>query len=160
MTFSQENHKVNILPPVDVNGGADSDVFSLKNFRHATITLSFGVVNDSADATITLAECDDFTPSNSTDIAFSYRLEDVASGDTLGDLSSAASTGLTLKSGGDIGITDNKYLVIEVDAAELSSGYPNLQLSISDPGASVLACGIATLSQPRYVDEDDATAIA
>jgi hypothetical protein len=161
MTFTEENHIVNILPPVDITGAAtSSDVFTLKNYGHATIIVEFGVVNDAADATLTLAECDDFTPSNSTNIAFKYRLEDTATGDTLGPLSTAPSTGLRIVSGGDIGITDNKFLVIEVDATELSSGYPALELSITNPGNSVLASAQAILSQPRYEDKNDPTAIA
>lgn len=161
MTFTEENHIVNILPPQSINASpVAGDVFTLKNYGHATIIVEFGSVHASADATITLSECDDFTPTNDTDIAFSYRLEDTATGDTLGSLSSAASTGLTVKSGGDIGITDNKFLVIEVDASELSAGYPGLELNISAPGEAVLVSAQAILSQPRYETEDDATAIA
>lgn len=147
-------HVVNILPPVDANdAAANSDVFSMKNFAHATIIVQCGV-SAGAVPTITIEECDDFTPSNSTAIAFKAYKEETAAGDTLGARTAVASTGLAMG-------TDNGIMyVIEIDAAELSAGYENLRVCFTDPGASALISAVAILSGPRYAGDQSATAIA
>lgn len=153
LTLAEEAHIVNILPPVDITGGKDSDVFSMANHAHATIIVQVGV-SAAAFTKILVKECDDFTPSNSTAIAFDYYAETTAAGDTLAARASATTAGVTPSA------TDNIFYVIEVDASELSAGYPNLMLSLTNGTNSVLASALAILSGSRYAEESSATAIA
>lgn len=151
--LAQEAHTVNIIPPVDINGaGASSDVFSLKNHQHATIILTLGVTG--AASTVTLKECDDFTPSNSTAIAFSYYQETTAAGDTLSTKQSATTAGFATST------NDSITYVIEIDASQLTDGYPCLQLVLTDPSAATLVSAVAVLSGSRFAQDQNATAIA
>lgn len=150
---AEEAHVVNILPPQDVDTGVESDVFSMKNHGHATIIVQAGSTD--ADAgNITIEECDDLTPTNDTAIAFDYYAETTAAGDTLGSRTSATTSGI------DVSANDNITYVIEIDAAELTDGYPNLILKWSDPGGATYGSAVAILSGARYGKESSATAIA
>ena len=125
ITIAEECHVVNATAPIDINGaGASSDVFSLKNYAHATIICTLGVTG--AAATLTVKECDDFTPSNSAAIPFDHYAETTAGGDTLATRASATSAGITTST------NDGIMYVIEIDASQLTDGYPNLQVCISD----------------------------
>jgi len=149
--LANEGHVVNIIPPIDVNGGKSSDVFSMENYSHASIIIQVGV--SSAAPTITLEECDNFTPTTHTEIAFNYYSETTASGDTLGAKAAATSSGFAISA------NDNIMYVIEVEASELSDGYPNLRISVSDGSASVIMSAVAILSGSRYGNDQSATAI-
>jgi len=147
-------HVVNILPPQDVVAGVSSDVFSMKNYSHATIIVQAGSTN--ADAgNVTIEECDNFTPSNDTAIDFSYYAEITAAGDTLGARTAAAAA-----SGIDVSANDNITYVIEIDAAQLSDGFPNLILKWSACGGATIASAVAILSGARYGGAESSTAIA
>lgn len=152
--IAEMGHVVNILPPQDVDGGKSSAVFSMANHSHATIIVTCGSTN--ADAgNITIEECDDFTPTNDTAIDFYYYAETTAAGDTLGARTKAeAATGI------DVSANDNTIYVIEIDAAELSDGYPNLILKWSDPGGATFGSAVAILSGARYGGTESSTAIA
>lgn len=153
ITIAEQCHVVNILPPQDVDTGKTSDVFSLQDYAHATIIVTAGSTN--ADAgNITIEECDDFTPTNDTAIDFYYYEETTAGGDTLSERKKAeAATGI------DVSGNDNITYVIEIDASQLSEGYPNLVLKWSDPGGATLGSAVAILSGARYQGADTPTAI-
>jgi hypothetical protein len=151
--IAEQFHVVNILPPQDVDTGKSSLVFSMKNHAHATIIVTCGSTN--ADAgNITIEECDDFTPTNDTAIAFSYYKEETAAGDTLSAKQTATAAGI------DVSANDNTTYVIEIDASELSAGYPNLILKWSDPGGATFGSAVAILSGSRYAGSENVTAIA
>ena len=153
INISEECHIVNAVAPIDINGaGASSDVFSMEGYSHASIIVTLGVTG--AATTLTLEECDDFTPTNATAIAFNYYAEATAGGDTLGALTAATSAGIAC------GTTDGIIYVIEIDASELTDGYPCLQVELSDPSAATLASVVAILSGARYATESSLTAIA
>lgn len=154
INIAECGHVVNILPPQDVDTGKTSDVFSMKNYAHCTIIVTCGSTN--ADAgNITIEECDDFTPTNDTPIAFSYYEETTAAGDTLSEKKTAAAdTGI------DVSANDNTTYVIEIDASQLSDGYPNLCLKWSDPGGATYGSAVAILTGARYAGDQSATAIA
>ena len=157
MNIAEQCHVVNLLPPIDVDtasGVAASEIFSMENYQHATIIVQCGVTN--ADAgNITIEECDTFAPANDTAIDFYYYAETTALGDTLGARTlAAAATGI------DVSANDNIMYVIEIDAAQLSAGYPCLCLKWSNPGGSTIASAVAILSGARYAGNLSATAIA
>lgn len=150
---AEEGHVVNIIAPIDINGaGASSDVFSMEGYSHATIILQLGVTG--AASTVTLKECDNFTPTTATAIAFSYYSETTAAGDTLSGKTAATTAGFATST------NDGVMYVIEVDAADLTDGYPNLQLCLTDPSAATLASAVAVLSGARYAESTSGTAIA
>jgi hypothetical protein len=149
----QIGHIVNITPPVDINGGiVYSDVFSMKDAAHVDIIIQMGV--NAASTTMTVEECSNFTPSASTAIAFNYQLESTALGDTLAAKVLAPTTGLAL------GTTDNVFLVVSIDAAQLTDGYPDLRVVFSNPAASNILSAVAILTGLRYQKELTATEIA
>lgn len=152
ITLAEVGHIVNILPPRDTDTLATPEVFSLKGHAHATIILQLGVTG--AATTVTVEACDDFVPTNVQAIAFNYYAETTAAGDTLGGRTAATTSGFATST------NDNIFYVIEVDAAELPAGYPNLQLKLSDPGAITFASAVAILTGARYGGDQSATAIA
>jgi hypothetical protein len=152
MTIAEEAHVVNIIPPIDINGaGATSDYFSLKNYAHATILLTLGVTG--AASTVTLEESDDNAGSTTTAIAFSYYAETTAAGDTLGARTAATTAGFATST------NDSITYVIEVDASQLTNGYPYLVLKMTDPTAATLASAVAILTGARFKQDGTPTAI-
>lgn len=148
----EQGHVVNIIPPVDINGGAKtSDYFDMGKYSHVDIILTLGVTG--AASTVTVEESDDNSGSATTAIAFDYYAETTAAGDTLADRASATSSGFATST------NDNVTYVISIDAAELSDGYPYLVLKMTDPSASTLVSAVAVLSGARYAQENTPTAI-
>ena len=154
MNIAEQGHVVNILPPQSITEAATSDVFSMKNYAHATIIVTAGATN--ADAgNITVEECDNFTPTTDTAIDFYYYAETTAAGDTLGARTLAeAATGI------DVSANDNITYVIEIDARELTDGYPCLELKWSAPGGATLVSAVAVLTGSRYAEDQSGTTIA
>jgi hypothetical protein len=132
-------HPVNILPPIDITGGVTSDVFSMKGYGHVDIVLQVGVSAD-AFTKIIVEECDDFVPTTHTDRAFNVYKCETDSGDVLGAKTAVAATGLTPSA------NNNIFYVISIDAAELTEGYPNLRLELTNGANSVIASAMAYLS--------------
>jgi len=153
INIAEQLHVVNILPPQDVSGGVTSDVFSLENHQHATIIVTAGSTNANA-GNVTIEECDDLTPTTDTAIAFNYYAETTDAGDTLGARTAATTAGI------DVSGNDNITYVIEIDASELTDGYPCLELKWSACGGATYGSAIAILSGARYAGDQSATAIA
>lgn len=150
--IAEMGHVVNILPPLDINGSArTSDYFALKNYAHASIVLTLGVTGAASD--VTLEESDDNAGNDTSAIGFTYYKEETAAGDTLSTKQTATTGGFSTST------NDNITYVIEVDAAELSDGYPYLVLKMSDPSASTFASAVAVLSGSRYGRDQSLTAI-
>jgi hypothetical protein len=152
-TIAEECHVVNILPPVDITGGATSDVFSMENYSHATIIVQVGA-SAAAFTKLIVEECDDFVPTNHDDLAHYIYKEETDAGDTLGARTAVAAAGTTPSA------NDNIMYVIEIDAAELSEGRDKLRLEITNGVNSVIASAVAVLSGSRYASEQSATVIA
>jgi hypothetical protein len=152
MYVAQQAHVVNALAPVDIAGGATSDVFSMKKHGHLTLIVVLGVTGGAS--TITVLACDDFTPSNTEAIPFAYFAETTAAGDTL------AAKALATDAGFATSTNDGVVYVIEIDAADLPDGKPNVQVALSDPTGATFAAVVAILSEPRYAGDLSATAIA
>lgn len=152
--LSQVAHIVNALPPIDLNGSArNSDVWSMKGLGHASIIITSGVSGGTV-ATVTVTECDDFTPSNETAIAFDVYKEETADGDTLGAKVAATASGFAMST------NNNIFYVIEVDARQLTDGFECMRVKFTDPSASQLTAVVAVLSGARYAHDQGNTAIA
>jgi len=124
----------------------------MKDAAHASIGIQIGV--SAATCTVTVEECDNFTPSNSTAIPFKVYKEETAGGDTLGSKVDVESTGFTING------NDNIMYWIEIDAEDLSEDYPCLRVVFSDPSASVLASAEVILSGLCFQGDQTRTQIA
>lgn len=152
ITLAEQCHIVSALPPVDIGGGAKtSDYWSMKNYEHATIIVTLGVVTGAP--TILLYESDDLDGSNKTAIGFDYYLEATTTGDTLADRATAASTGYTFTA-----TTNSVFMVIEVDAAQLTDAYPCM--CVMTDAVTALCSMVVILSGAKYQKENTPTAIA
>lgn len=146
-------HVVNIVPPVDCNGGATvSDYFSMGKYGHVDIILTLGVTG--AAATVTLEESSNLAGGSTAAIVFDVYKEETDAGDTLGVKTRVTVAGFATST------NDNLIYVISVDAAQLSDGFPCLVLKLTDPAAATLISAVAVLSRPRYAGEVTPTAIA
>ncbi len=150
--IAEEAHDVVALAPVDINGGKNSDVWAMVHWGHASILIALGVTGGAT--TVTVEECDDFTPSNVTAIAFSYYKEETAGGDTLSAKQAATTSGFAAST------NDGVFYRIEIDTAQLSDGFPNLRVVLSDPSGATFGAIVATLSGGRFAGVSSATAIA
>jgi hypothetical protein len=155
LNLAETCHIVNILPPIDVDtaSGASLVCFSMENYSHVDIVIQTGVTNATA-GTITVEEATTLAAGTVTAIPFSYYAETTAAGDTLGERTTVANIGFALSA------NDNCMYVISIDAAELTDGYPCIQVEWSNPGGSTLGSAIAILSGARYGGDQSATAIA
>ena len=152
MTLVEQGHFVTLFNPESVSAAATSDVFSMENWGHVTIIVQGGA---GSAATIVVEECDNFTPSNVTTMGYQYAKEATAAGDVLDAALAAAGTG-----GTGIGTATGTLLIIEIDADELTDGYPCLRIRHSDPGTSKLISAVAVLTGGRYQKDITATVIA
>ncbi|MFZ3132769.1 MAG: hypothetical protein WA125_17110 [Desulfosporosinus sp.] len=154
INFAEELHVVNIIPPFGSDAATkNSDVFTLKGHAHATIILTVGTQGGSFTAK--LYECDNFTPSTATAIATRVYKEETALGDTLG-----AAVAVTAADGVATAVANNIMYVFEVNADELTEGYPCLQLRLSDLDNTTYVSAVAILSGSRYASDQSASAIA
>jgi hypothetical protein len=151
--IAEMGHVVNILPPIDITGGATGDVFSMENYGHATIIVQIGV-SAAAFTKILVNECTSLAAAGATAIAFNYYAETTAAGDTLSALTAATSAGVTPSA------NDTIFYVIELDASELSDGSNFVQLQLTNGTNSVIASAVAILSGSRYAGTLSPTAIA
>ena len=145
--IAESGHVINLLPPVDVNGGAPVTIpgFSMKGWNHVSILLGLGV--QAAPLTSILLKAAATPTGVGTSIPFSiYKQEGSgASQDVLGPRVAVTSAGFTTPSG------NNKiFYVIELDAAELPDGLPYCQLVITAPASSILMSAFAILQFGRH----------
>ena len=148
-------HVVPVISPVDTTSTTvNTDVVGLKEYHEAAFVIDFGVITGDT-VVVTLEECDDTTPTNSTAIAFHYRKSSATGTDSMGDLTAATASGVTVAA-----TDDNKLLIAYVDASELSEGYPYVRCVV-DPGASMSACLVSAVAllTPRYKQATNLSAV-
>jgi hypothetical protein len=147
----EQGHVVQLIDPQSASAALTSDTFCLENWAHASIIVNGGA---GSGLTVTLYEATSAANSGATLIGFKYAQEATVDGDTLdAALATATTAGVAMG-------TSNVFLVIELDADELTDGYPWVTLNTSDPGASRLISAVAVLSGGRYQEDITATAIA
>lgn len=153
MNLAERGHIVNILPPIDINGGATGDVFTMQDYRHATIIIQIGV-SAGAPTKIIVNECTNAAADNATAIAHYIYKEETAAGDTLGARTAVLAAGTTPSA------NDTIFYVIELDTETLSNGYEWVQLSVTNAAQSVIASAVAILTGARYGKTESPTVIA
>jgi hypothetical protein len=158
---AEEGHIVNILPPVDITGGKQSQAFSMANYQHATIILQVGV--SAAAPTAILLQCGTATAAVGADVAgatalaFNMYKQEIAgaNNDVLGAPVAETTSGETAPSAND-GI----FYVIELDANALPDGKPWVQLKVTNGSNSVIASAVAILSGARFAERQSPTVTA
>lgn len=148
INLAEHGHFVNILPPVDITGGVTGDVFHMKRHSHATIAVLVGV-SAAAFTKIILNACSDAAGNNPEAIPFAVHKEETSAGDTLGDREAVLAAGLTPSA------NDNIMYVIELDAAELPTDKPYVELQLTNGANSVIASAVGILTGARYTDTRD-----
>lgn len=134
------------------NGDPATDIFNMKLYEHICFILMEGA-GGTGTVKIQVEECDDATPSNSTAIAFNYRVATTI--DTWGAVTASASTGYTTTAGA------NKMVAVEVSASELTVGYPFVRLQLTEVADDPCDAGvIAILGGARYKSAVMPTAIS
>ena len=167
--FASRNKIVNLALPHDMNGTglttATCDIFSMKGYDTATVIIQFGVVNASATiGTLTVEKCTDVAGSNNTAMAFTYRTEGTAGGDTLDAITAATSSGVALAT--PLGVIDGTLCVIEIRAEEMAPAHASttnfhcVSVLLGCSAHSVLVSAVAILSNSRYQNNALPTAIA
>jgi|GEM_PF-2199681 len=144
LNIAEEGHVTLPIPPVDVNGGWVGARFNMKTYRKASIIVMFGVTAAAAEK-ILVKNATAITGGTATAIPFNaYRME-AAGGDVLGAREAIAATGLVPVA------ADGIFYVIDLDARELTDGYPFVEVSMeADSGTSVVACVVAVLTGGRF----------
>jgi len=155
MRLYEQAKIVPILEAEDHNAGADGDSVCMENYGHATFIITFGELTGNA----VLKFYEGATAgAKTTAKTFSYRATSTdlknAGGDTLGSESTSAALTLTAAT------YEDRMLVAEIDASELTDGYPWITPEISSAASEEFAAIIAVLSLPRYAEDVPPTAIS
>ncbi len=148
--IAEQGKPVAGLAPVDIGGAAKtSDYFSLENYSHASIIVYCGAITNAA--TITVEESDDNTGNDTTAIDFSYY--QITAGVTGSRTTTSSAAGFST------GTTDGSMFVIEIDAADLTDGYPYLVVKTTDAAANLITV-VPVLSGARYAQAAPPSALS
>lgn len=140
--IAEQGHVVNALAPIDIGGGAQtSDYWNMKNYAHASIIITMGVVGN--DTLIKLYEAKDSAGATKEFKTFWTYKELTANGDTL------ATGVLTAVGGFQTGTNNATTFVLEVDASELTDTYPYMAI-LTDAAAAALISVVVILSGSRH----------
>ena len=151
----QEVHLVPGLAPVDAASTAkQSDVVGAKEGLELEFDALFGVITGDT-VVVTIEECDDTTPTNTTAIAFNYQLSSAVGTDVMGAVTAATTAGVTIAAA-----DDGKVLRCFVDPAALSAARPYVR-AVATPGGSMTVClvAIVALIRDRYPQEVPISAV-
>lgn len=155
MRLCEQTKIVPILEAEDHNAGADGDSVCMENYGHATFIIIFGELTGNAVLKIYEGAT---AGTKTTAKTFSYRATSVdlksALADALGTEATSAALTLTAAT------YEDRMIVVEIDASELTDGYPWITPEISSAASEEFAAIIAVLSLPRYAEDVPPTAIS
>lgn len=156
MRLLEEHGVVYVLQPGDHQAGADGDSFSMENYRHATIII---LIEDITTAGPEVKVYSGATAGTKTTAeTFKVRKSSADFGTDGADLFGAESSSAdySLVHSDD----DDRMLVIDIDAADLTEGQPWVTLNVDADADEFTAAAVAILSQPRYRRNAMPTAIS
>ena len=152
--LAQVTKIVPILEPQDHNAGVDGDSVNMGLYNHLAFIFLFGELT--ADAVLTIYE-GATAGTKTTAKTFSYRATaadlKVATGDNLGTEATSAALTLTAAT------YEDRMLVAEIDAAELTDGTPWVTPNLSSAASELFVSIVAILSEARYLKDVPPTAI-
>jgi len=133
------------------NTGLVTDVVNLSDYDKVTWVISKNA-GATGTATIQVESCSSAAGADNTAIPFDYR--ECVSGDTFGETTTAAATGVATTAG------TNTMMVVEVNASELSGTHKYVRLIGTEVVNSPVTGGVTCiLSGPRFTSEVPVTAI-
>lgn len=159
--FGVDGRVLPLLNPQDITTSATNTSFlDMKAIQHATLCVQFGnIAAASADqaVTVTVELATGAATTGAAAIAFKYRLSGATATDTLGDITSATASGVS------IGTTDDgKMLQIDIDPASLegllADGRFVSVLISPDAGASATLVSAFALIEPMYASVIESSA--
>lgn len=145
MNLGQYTHIVPVLAPIDTAASTvNTDVVGLKEYEEIEFVVSFGVITGDS-VVCSLVESTNTTASGS-DVAGKYRLTSAVGADLTGAVTTLTTSGVTVAAG-----DDGKAVIISVDPATLTDGYPYVFVEV-DPGSSMSICLVSAVAllKPRY----------
>jgi len=148
-------HIIHCISPVDTAAvAASGDVVDCAEAHELEFLVLLGTITGDT-VVVTVRECDDTTPTNSTAIAFSYQKGAALGTDTMGEVTAATTSGVTMSA-----TDDDKILRCFVNPASFDSGYRYARVVVT-PGGSMSACEIAAIAilRKRYPQEVPASAV-
>jgi hypothetical protein len=161
IALSEVGHVVNILPPSSIINGTTSalvELFTLKNWAHATVIIQFGTTANPATA-LTIYECEDAAATGPHALPCHIQACGTAFNAALGDITPAMALdadGIVANPGG----TDNTYYVIEIDSTMLRASHPWIQVLLTAGADAILCSAVAILTGGRYEGAASATVLA
>ena len=156
MRLCEQVKIVPIIEPEDhQSAGIDGDSVNMENYGHATFIFLFGELTDNSVLKMYEGNADG---DKDTALTFSYRATAIdllsTGADTLG--TEATSNALTLAAG----TYEDRMLVVEIDARELTDGYPFITPEIDSTASQLFVSCVAILSKPRYAEDVPPAAVA
>lgn len=152
--LAEEAHIVNVIPPIDITGGVNGDLFSMAKWHHASIIIAIGV-SAAAFTSIKLSACSAADATGDEAIDFNVYKQETAAGDVLGaKVAATAADGVTPTA------DDNVFYVIELDSADLPEGKPWVRVELANGANSVIASAVAVLTGGRYSGPESPTVLA
>lgn len=155
--------------PVDISGATHQGLaanalwVNMENYNHCSIVLITGIGTAGDDYTATLRQATDNAGTGAKALNFEdhwYRQGAVDIEDTAVFTHTSVSATNTFTDADDA--ENETMLVLEVDAEDLDAdgGFTHIQLSVDDVGTNAqLACALYILTEPRYGQDVNLTAI-
>lgn len=141
---ARSHFEMGLAPVADAfSVSATSDVVSMKHHNRVRFLVLWGV-GATGTSTITVEACDDTTPSNTSAIAFHYRV--TVAGAAPGAITAATSAGFTTTAG------SNQIIEVEVPAENLAaSGYSYVRIKTTEVvDGAVLGGILIEMLEPAY----------
>ena len=142
------------LEPQDHQAGVDGDSVNMGLYNHVAFILLFGELT--GDAVLTIYEGAS-AGTKTTAKTFKYRATaadlKVATGDNLGAETTSAALTLTAAT------YEDRMLVAEIDAAELTAGLPWVTVELSSAATELFVSIVAVMVEARYLKDVPPTAI-
>ncbi len=152
--YGQEYHLVPLVAPQQLSATTTTGGINGGLFSHVQFVIALGDLA-TADFTLTVA-CSAVTAlSSATAIAFNYRVSAAAGTDTMGAVTASESTGLALTNTS----YDNKTVVVDVDASELTAAKPYVGVVLTRAGSATAYASITAICKPRYPDATPSAAL-
>jgi len=141
---SQDLHIVPVFTPVNTTSvTATSDVIDAGEYQHIQFLIYFGALD--VAGVVDVYEADDIVPTNSVATTkFSYRYSGVMGTDLMA-ATTAGSLALAYA-----GTEDGKILVIDIEPARLTAGYPYVYVSVNPTAGANNTLAMIALVTPRY----------
>lgn len=154
MLVGEQVHVVPAIAPVDTTTvTVNTDVVGVKEYSAIQFVISFGVITGDTIVCI-LYESTNTTASGNA-VAGKYRKSSALGTDVMGALTTLTTSGVTIAAS-----DDNKVLLIDVDPATLTDGYPYVFVACN-PGGSMSVCLISAVALllPKYPQSVNISAV-